>query len=200
MARLPVHLISATKFPVSREVIWAEIRKRGTFTIREISGDTNINTETIRTYVQGLERAGYIKRIGDDESAQFRTLIYQLTRDVGVDAPRVRRDGTEVTQGAARDQMWRTMKMIGEFTARDLAVHASTEATPVNEIDAKDYVKHLAQAGYLAIVQPSKPGTLATYRFLKSKNTGPRSPQIQRVRQVFDPNLGKVVWSEEPRP
>ncbi|SNS38714.1 hypothetical protein SAMN06265365_1603 [Tistlia consotensis] len=208
MARRPVHLAAAGKRPVSRDAIWSAVRRLVQFTVPQLAGETNMHRDTIKSYVAGLEAAGYVRRVGLQESrsgaygvkggAPFPAIAYLLVRDVGVEAPRVRRNGTEVRQGGARDQMWRAMKMIGEFSTRDLAVHASTEATPVSEVDAQDYVKHLARAGYLAVVRPGKPGTQATYRFLKSRNTGPRAPMVQRVKTVWDPNLGETVWAQEP--
>lgn len=29
---------------------------------------------------------------------------------------------------------------------------------------------------------------------IAARYSGPKAPQVQRVQQVFDPNLGKVVW------
>lgn len=209
MPRQPAHLVAAAKRPVSRDAMWATIRRLGTFTVPQLAGETNIQRDTIKTYVGGLEAAGYVERVGLEEpvasqfggrtNGNFRALVYRLVRDVGVEAPRVRRDGSEVQQGRGRDHMWRAAKMIGDFTHRDLAVHASTEAVPIAEGEAKSYVQYLTKAGYLAVIRPANPHRLALYRFLKSRNTGPQAPQVQRVKQVFDPNLGEVVWTQEAR-
>ena len=72
---------------------------------------------------------------------------------------------------------------------------ASTDAVPVSARDAADYVKHLLHAGYLTILKASKPGTQAIYRL--TNNTGPRPPMVQRLKTVFDQNLGKIMWHEE---
>jgi hypothetical protein len=94
--------------------------------------------------------------------------------------------------------MWRTMKMLAAFTPSDIAIHASTDDVSVNKSDAKDYIGHLHKAGYLTVTKKAKPGcNQARYRLLPSKNTGPHSPQVQRIKQVFDPNLNKVVWRED---
>ena len=181
----------------SREALWAAMRRLGRFTVRQVCEETRLGIHTARDYVRGLEAAGYLRRVGSVRTRggpiACRAAVYELVRDVGVEAPRVRKDGTEVTQGRGREQMWRAMKILGEFSARDLAVHASTEAHAVSLEDAKHYIKYLVKAGYLAVVRARK-GEPYRYRLLPSKNTGPRAPMIQRVRQVFDPNLGRVVW------
>lgn len=86
------------------------------------------------------------------------------------------------------------MRMLGEFGYRDLTVTASTAATPIADIDAKDYLKHLYRAGYLKVTAPAHGNRPARYRLIR--NTGPKPPKVQRIRQVFDPNLNEVVWSQ----
>lgn len=203
MARKPAHLTASAPQPEGRDVIWAAIRKLGTFTVLDLEGETRIKEATIRTYLTGLERARYLARIEDAPGTvpgAFRRARWALINNTGAEAPRVTRRGETVTQGRPREQMWRTMRMMGEFDARDLAIHASTEDHPVSEADARHYTRYLHLAGYLVIRQPAKPGNrpgtgrLARYQLLASRYTGPQPPQIQRVRQVWDPNLGRVVW------
>lgn len=204
MPRKPVDLNSSARFPEGRQVIWEMIRKLKTFSALDIEDTTRISEHTIRAYLQGLEAAGYVRRLthngARDPKGRFPRRRWKLVKDVGVDAPRVTKDGKEVTQGRAREQMWRTMRVIGEFTPRDLAVHASTEEHPVNEDDARHYCRYLERARYLVAVQKGTPGhrpgtgQRTLYRLLKTRYTGPKPPMIQRVKQVFDPNLGEVVW------
>ena len=197
--RKPVHLTATSRKPQGRQGIWEEIRaQRQGFTLTSLSAATDIHKDTIRTYLQGLEAAGYIhKTFGSPISS------YHLERDVGVEAPRITRDGKPVTQGAAREQMWRTMKIMGDFSWRDLAIAASTEAVVVAESDAKDYCANLVLGGYLVVVSKGqgtgKGASPSRYRFNRSRNTGPRPPMVQRLKSVFDPNLRKIVWQEEPR-
>ncbi len=198
MGRKAVHLIAAAKHPGGREVIWAAIRKLRRFTVLQIEGETRVNMGTIRTYVTGLTRAGYLRLTNDPQrrGRQHVKGVWELVRDVGVEAPRVTRHGAEVTQGRARTQMWRTMRIAGDFTARELAYQASTEDCLVKQSDAKSYVQFLRKAGYLMMVK-ARPA--AVYRLLASRYTGPKAPQVQRVQQVFDPNLGRVVWPVQAR-
>lgn len=190
MARKPVHLQPAGAM-TPRDVIWTALRKLKTCRMDKLIVTTHQSPNAIMSYLKSLRAAGFV---------QVERGLITLLRDVGIEAPRLRRDGSAVTQGRAREHMWRTMRVVREFTFRELAVQASTEEQTIHELDARDYVAHLHRAGYLAVVSPAKPGgksragALARYRLLPSRNTGPKPPMVQRVKQVFDPNLGQVVW------
>ncbi len=214
MARKPVDLTRADGATSGRDAIWIAIRALRVFTLAELEHHVmskqprrvRTHPDTIRTYVVSLERAGYLRRLPKrprqgDASGRYAANRWELVRDTGIETPRVRRDGTPVTQGRAREQMWTTMRILGDFDYRDLAVAASTEEHNVNPEDAKDYIKHLLKAGYLVRKTKPMPGQPARYRLLPSMDTGPRAPMVQRVKQVFDPNLNQVVWPNgEARP
>lgn len=126
---------------------------------------------------------------------------YRLAINEGLEAPRVRKDGSRVTQGLAQEQMWRTLRLLsGDTNGRELAAHASTPAVPVAELAARDYLLVLAHAGYLICTKEGKGlgrgGVLARYRLKPGRNTGPRPPMVCRTRAVYDPNEGKVVWTK----
>jgi FAD/FMN-containing dehydrogenase len=197
MARKPVNTLRRGE---SRDAIWAAIRQLSEFTVRDIWLETQLSKASIQDYLQGLSAAGYL-RVAGTRTADYgsRAHVYQLMRDVGIEAPRVRRDGTEVTQGRGREQMWRTMRILGEFSSRDLAVNASTETCVIAEKEAKDYCYYLHLAGYLAVSRPGKGtgkgGVLTRYRFLAARYSGPKPPMIQRIKAVYDPNRSEVVWS-----
>lgn len=185
----------------TKEHIWQAIRKRPAFTMVDILSELvkqelkAVKDSTVKDYIGRLVKSGHLavvdcKRVRNN-CVQYR---YELMRDVGVEAPSVAKDGTVRRPSLRNEQMWRTMKMLKRFTPQDLAITASTEDVEVKLNTAKAYVGMLKKAGYVAVVIPSKPGTQATYQFLKSRNTGPRPPQVQRFNQVFDPNEGQVVW------
>jgi len=199
MPMRPVHLTAVGPRKQGRKVMWAAIRKLRRFTVPELRGETAINLATLRTYIEGLERAGYLIRCGVRASQEpgAPSPIFELSRDVGIEAPRVRRDGAEVRQGRGREQMWRTMKLLREFSARELALHASTAQTPVAEADAESYTRYLLKAGYLRVVKAARPGAKTRYMFVRARNSGPYPPMIQRSRCVFDPNLHRIVWPTE---
>jgi hypothetical protein len=200
MARQPAHK-AAPGYKEFWRIMVLEFGVHQIFTIKDIwlkVARANHGTKsTIRDYLNRLAKGGYVEKIeAEGERVVGRAVTFRLLKS-GLEAPRLRKDGTEVTMGRNREQMWRTMKMGDTFSAADLAINASTADVFIKEPDAKDYIKHLHRAGYLALVKKAKPGcNQARYRLIPSRNTGPQPPQIQRIKQVFDPNLNKVVWQE----
>lgn len=198
--RKPVHL-EAQGPKGDRQSMWEVIRRLNKagepITVRKVwsLGAEWAPKGRVRDYMTGLVAAGYLTIT--NHVAGF-AVEYTLAKDCGVDAPRVRKDGTEVTQGRGREQMWRTIKIIGDFTSRELAQAASTPDHEVAEMTAKDYCLMLAGAEYLTIVRPGAPGVPARYRMVQSRWSGPRAPMIQRLKQLYDPNTGKVVYQRNP--
>lgn len=189
MTRRPVDQLNNEPKPQGMEGVWAEIRRLNIFTKRDIHDNTDIHNKTITDYVKRLMAGGYIEEHGSFEE----TGRYVLARDAGIHPPRIRPNGQPVTQGKATENMWRSMRMLGQFTPRDIMVHATTGTVSVTEATAKSYCTTLLKARYLRVVQRAVPGKRqATYKFVR--NTGPLPPQIQRVKQVFDPNIRKVTY------
>lgn len=189
----------------SRQRAWEAIRRHaGAFTCFQIARKAKADDETVMTYLVSLERAGFL--VGEEMTGKpVRTRkTWTLAKDNGVEAPRVTREGKTVVQGMGTEAMWRSMRIIGEFNANELAAHASSSGVDVSERTAKSYVGALKHAAYLVVVAEAvaRGGRLgadqARYRLLPGKYTGPRPPMIQRTKSVYDPNLGKVVWQEEP--
>lgn len=201
----PVHLAAEGGFLTAQEHVWAAIRARHaagrTFTLPDLGFDTKLSEGTVRGYLERLIAGGYIaatlRRPRSDAGKQFRHTPYRLVLDRGVIAPRLRKDGTPATNGLAAEQLWRTMKIIGEFDGRDLQLAASTVERQIALPHALQYIKALHHAGYLKLTAPHRGGrgrTLARYRFFPSMNTGPRAPMLQRGGAVFDANKAEVVW------
>ncbi len=183
-----------------RDAIWVAIRDLREFSVSEIEDKTRISHSSIKTYILGLTKAGYLKRTEHHHRAKidnrFVANRWQLIKDTGVDAPRVTRDGKRITQGLGRENMWHAMRILRDFSAKDLAAQASNDDILIKHADARTYIKYLHMAGYLIIVMPAKSDdkSQTRYRMPASRYTGPRPPMIQRTKQVFDPNTGKVVW------
>lgn len=197
MPRKPAQLeLAGGKGP--RQRIWDMIRKFGPYPWTRFDVIPNdVCAETARTYLSGLEKAGYIEQAGFRPGAHggARVRLYILVRDCGAEAPRVRKDGMPVTQGLAQEQMWRTLRMLKHDTnARELAAHASTPAIPVRENAAADYLNNLHHAGYLQCTRPHIKGRAGRARYRLISNTGPRPPMVCRADAIYDPNLGKTVW------
>lgn len=170
----------------TREAMWVLIRAKKIFTVREIYQETTLDASSVLDYVRGLTNAGYLR-----EETGENAKLFTLVKDVGVDAPRVHRDGTAVTQGQGRINMWRSMRILQVFSAKDLAISAATPTCEIKLSSAEDYCRHLSRAGYL---RRDKDGR---YSFLRHMFTGPKPPMIQRVKRVWDQNLKKIMWSED---
>lgn len=210
MARKPITTYAGGKGP--RQIIWEAIRALHLsgavpFTeeqvIMSIPMDRQHGHEdgAVRDYRRALVAAGIVKVVTPSSYIGCKA-TYALAIDEGIEAPRVRRDGTRVTQGLAQEQMWRTLRMMaGDTNYRELVAHASTPETPVAPATAADYLIVLHQAGYLIRTQEGRGtgrgGIPARYRLKPARNTGPRPPMICRTKVVYDPNEDKVVW--QPR-
>ena len=73
------------------------------------------------------------------------------------------------------------------ITPAELALAASTKVVAVKTATAADYLKFMLRAGYVR-------RNAGRYSFVRARDPGPLAPQIQRVKQVFDPNSKTVVW------
>lgn len=209
MARKSVTEYAGGKGP--RQHIWEAIRRlaatgESAFTEDQIwqtvprESRNSIDIGTIRDYRRGLVAAGVLAVVSEARHRRVQA-TYRLVKDEGIEAPRVRKDGSRVTQGLAQEQMWRTLRLLtADISGRELAAHASTPAVPVAEVAARDYLKTLHQAGYLLCTREGKGlgigrgGMAARYRLKASRNTGPRPPMVCRTRVVYDPNENRVVW------
>lgn len=184
--RKPAHIVAAAPKPQGRDVIWAKVRAFGLFTLRDLRDATDIPERTIATYLTGLVAAGYLTSDLVDGRREW-----CLVRDTGIEAPRVRADGSEVMQGRGTENLWRTMKILGQFTVAELAATAATDEVAISLSTARSYVQALARAGYLAALPRPEQNAHARYRF--ARDTGPKPPQIQRVKLIFDPNTQEQI-------
>ena len=194
MARKPVTLEMAGG-KGSRQRIWEAIRALRVFTAHQVRGELpgNIPKATIHTYLKSLAAGGYLvdAPVADGEKT------YELAMDVGIEAPRVRKDGSPVAQGRGQEALWGAMEALSSFNARVLA---SLAGVPL--ITTKRYCAYLHKAGYLVVEREGKGigqgGIQTVYRLLRSRISGPRPPMITRLKTVYDPNTGKIVWQQTP--
>lgn len=205
MSRKPAHLELAGGKGL-RQRLWDRIRQRGDkpFCLDDLITGAEVNSLcTAREYITGLFHAGYLDlrraAVTAGRTENRMPALYSLVRDAGIEAPRVRKDGTPVTMGLAQEQMWRTLRMHkGDTNARELAAHASTPEIPVKEVAAADYLGHLHRANYLQCTQEAKRtlrnGGRIQARYRLISNTGPRPPMVCRTDAIYDPNLGETVW------
>lgn len=197
-----------TRKPITVEVAmpsgpahyWREMnaRKQG-FTVAQIANASKgVSYTTVKRYVWFLEKEGYVGRIGKARVGCALRNIYVIRR-TSVKAP-IERPNPKQAPLTAREAMWNAMRALGQFTARELAVSASTEERAVSQRSANVYIKRLVEVGVLQVVQlPSKAmgrplGSVAgIYRLLKSADTGPGAPKLCNAGFVFDPNKNRVL-------
>lgn len=172
-----------------RERLWAAMRELRVFDTRDLALKSKVarHKGKIKDYADALTRAGILLKTPARVCGDFAR--YELVRDLGVDAPRVRKDGTAVPDDG-QTRMWRAMKILRTFSARDLVVHAALPGFPVADSTAATYCRWLESGGYLV----RQPGEVPRWRFVR--DTGARAPQILRVKQLFDPNTGEVMTGE----
>jgi hypothetical protein len=191
--RKPVHLERrGGKSP--RQLLWEVIRaQRSGFTCCSLSRDAKVCYETVVTYVGALRIAGYLSLLDEREPISNERRM-ALLRDNGVEAPSLNHDGSPSRKGLSREAMWRTLHILGETTVAELAGLASA-AAPTSLNNARCYLSWLVKAGY---VQVAKGGRAPRYRLVPGRYSGPQAPMVQKIGQVYDANLGKVVWSAAP--
>lgn len=190
--RKPIHLEMRGK-KSNRQRIWEAIRAEPNgFNVAGITRRSRTDRTVVNTYLQSLIKGAYIEVVS---GALFKAQTLRLINDVGAEAPRLTKHGTLSNSGQGTEAMWRTLRILGELDAHELAEQAST-AAPTTPSTAASYLLWLKRAGYIVEVSPSKKGQKARYRLAPGKYTGPRPPMIQKVGQVFDPNLGKVVFRQ----
>lgn len=192
----------------ARQRVWEAVRGlvdyEGGFTLADASRASKVETGIVAEYFKALHAGGYLGR--HDSTRRGEPHRYWLARDNGIEAPRLRRDGSPVTMGLAQEQMWRTLRLLkGDTNARELAAHASTQAVPVAESAARDYLRMLDLAGYLDVTAEGRgvgrgrgkggTGLQSRYRLKADRNTGPKPPMVCRTKVIFDPNLCEVVWA-----
>ena len=191
MAQIPIHERHAAGATLARETIWQRVRARlhQWFTIADIKSGDKINGRTVSSFLQTLIAAGHMERREGEGPA----LEYRLKRDLGFHVPRYNRKGEKVTQGAGGDNMWRTMRINRNFDAEELALLSTTDSVRVTVSTAQTYCSKLFQAGYLRVVQKAQPSEKKRTRYQIIRDTGPLAPKIQRIKRVWDQNLGAYM-------
>ncbi|SBW10066.1 conserved hypothetical protein [uncultured Desulfovibrio sp.] len=176
----------------TREKLWAAMRELHTFSVSDLAHAAGVDRHAYRMddYLGSLVRAGIL---GKDKPARFAAATYTLLRDLGVDAPRVRKDGSMLPD-TAQERMWRAMKVLRTFSVQDLVVHASLPDDAIAPSAAAVYCQWLARGKYLISMTRSG-NDVVRYRFVY--DSGAKAPQILRVKQLYDCNLGKIVVGDD---
>ncbi|MBF0368564.1 MAG: hypothetical protein HQL52_03815 [Magnetococcales bacterium] len=173
-----------TARPKGLDWVWAVMRERRVFTWQDLIDHTNVDGSSITTYLTSLVRGGYLEKEG--VGGLHNPATYTLIRDVGVDRPRLRKDGSKVPE-QTNQKVWRLIKTFGDFSWEDLSHYPG-----IKPAAAQDYIQNLARAGILVTVQEATHASKARYTLPSSHNTGPKAPQVKRNKTIFDPNTGKA--------
>jgi len=201
MSRKPA-IIELAGGKSGRQRVWEAIRRLagigdGAFRADELSRASKVEIEPVREYLKCLLAGGYITAcqlpvpFADGRVRKS----FELTRDNGVEAPRVRRDGTPVTQGRGAEAMWAAMTALDAFDHGLLADLAQVKAST-----AARYCQALGRAAYLDVLIPGqgkgRGGIATTWAVGAAHRTKPRAPMITRLHAVYDPNIHQIVWAE----
>ncbi len=184
---------------VGIDAIWKVIRKNSSrFTSKDILNELKPEQATasgVRNYIERLLKGGYIVRTSPNKRPLGKQYVYKLINDVGIEAPCLKPNG-DLYPTSAWENMWRSMRIIGEFNCTALAAASSTNTICIKPQQATKYISHLHRAGYLKLVKPQRPNQPATYQLIKHKYTGSKPPTLRKFNAVYDPNLKKIVWRD----
>lgn len=204
MARQPA-ILEMTGGKSRRQRVWEAILSFGaapnrfgaSFTADELSRKAKVECEPVRYLLKGFVAAGYLRIVeGEAKGGRGVKNVYLQVKSNGVEAPRVRPDGSEITQGRGTEAMWAAMTVLDSFRADFLA-----EIAQVRVSTAQSYCGTLGRAGYLVAVQPGKGigrgGVQTVWRVAAEHRQKPRAPMITRLKTVYDPNEHRIVWAED---
>lgn len=196
MGRQPIDKLANSQTITGQDAVWVAVRAldgAAPITLSQIMD--HFATARPRLSADRKTVSDYLKRLTAAGLLTMADGAYRLPLDPGPQTPCVRKDGTVVEMGAGRRAIWRTIRILGQFTLDDLTKLGSTEEVTINRVDAQHFTRWLVKAGYVIVMDRPVDNRIATtYRLVPSKSTGPLPPQIQRSHQLFDPNLKKVVW------
>lgn len=173
--------------PSVRAQMWKVLREsKIPLSRREISSKIGIDTKKCEhQYLNCLVGAGFVERL------EGKPARWKLVRDGGVEAPRFKADGTLIIASGSHEAIWRAMRILKTFTLTELYGYVSALAS----FDTvKSYVVMLNKVGYLRSAR--KPNCKAVYTLIK--NTGPKPPQIMKVKEVYDPNVDEIILRDVP--
>lgn len=187
----------------SRARLWQVLREqKHRFADLGLLADlADVDVGAAKAYLTALCNGKYVAKGENATNRRTHKRLYQLINDVGVDYPRLNKDGTPLLLGQANANMWRTMRMLRQFTTADVVGHASSSSVEITESAARAFIGRLLAAGYLTVtVSPKSLGvgkgtTMGVY--LLSKDTGPKPPVWQAINCMYDQNLNEIMWHEE---
>lgn len=188
-----------------RQRVWAAIRKNSNeFTIEQVADLGQMKYESARGFVACLVKANVVQILREAKvsthSKSIRRKYFKLVNDLGYTVPSISKDGKLIVNVTGNKAMWNALRITKQaVNAHELVQLASNDEISIKLETANEYLRALHHAGYLTLTQPANnAGGKAKYRLLPVMDTGPIPPQIQRAKQVFDPNTNQVMFTERP--
>lgn len=190
-----------------RQRVWTAIRKnRDEFTIQQVATQGQMKYESAREFVNCLNKAGIVEVTSSTpvhhENCVVKQKVFKLVRDLGWTVPTVLKTGEITSKQTGTKAMWNTLRITKQsVNADELSAISSNDEQKISVGTANSYLQFLHQAGYLKITSESSTsgtGVKRKYQLLPGMDTGPNPPQIQRAKQVFDPNTNQVMFTERP--
>jgi len=196
MSGRKTHLVvSGSKEP--RQRIWESIRVLAPgFSINDIARRSGQMPRVINEYFSSLAKAGIIQVL--ESPAGKESTVYSLVRDEGVEHPRLNRKGERTHLHLITENIWRSIRILkGSFTADTVLHTASAGGVRMTIIRVRQYLHALTEAGYLEKTECDR-NTPESYQLNNGMHTGPLPPEIRKLDslQVYDPNLGKLVYTK----
>lgn len=183
-----------------RQRMWEAIRTiNGTFFAIDIAQLSGCELANVYHYLRSLTKALFVtveevattKRKGDRLSKR-----YTLIKNTGIEAPRINAKGETVLASPKFEVLWRTLRILNSVTTNQLVDHAEAAGLTITKRSVNIYTKALLDSGYINVT--GKEGS-RVFSLKPSMNTGPRPPQLQSIKAVYDPNLNKVMHAEDPQ-
>lgn len=177
----------------NQQQVWDLIRtelKGQEFTRRIIQDKTGLGSDEIDgRFLSNLVKHGFLTFVKNEPKT------YLLEKPASVDCPRFTAKGALIVESSVNHNIWRAMRINRTFTINELVIKSRTSKKPTTHKTVSSYVRKLKAAGYLVVVDVMK---LKEERLMLVRDSGPKPPQILRIKEVFDPNLNKIMYREVP--
>ena len=166
--------------------IWGYINSRDKFSYAELEAHFPIPRYTIRTLVRQMKRMGCI-RVAQTKGNR----VYYTAKSVINEI-----ENKVQKRSSPEGAMWTAIRMLGPYTAEDVACSLSGTDLNLSQQQVKTYMQRLLSAGYLRVVRRATPDRGREAVYLLINDTGPLPPIIRRKRVIIDQNEERVVFVE----
>ncbi len=177
----------AQQLPVAEQEAraWSVAQSLGTWTGYVLAEEAQVQLDIVRSLVLAWRREGMVSFVGIGKRRRHLYTVVANPRPL------------ERPASSPTEAMWRTARVLDRFSPVDLVMHASTEAQPVNDQDARRFCAMLLRGGYVRVLRRAALGRHPAL-YLLIRDTGPRPPEERRVRAIWDPNERRYAHVQDP--